>query len=88
MEETSFEVSSVSEEEAATIDDVIDYTEWKRSFNLRQIKTYNLIKNSIWNCVMPTEAEVNKEDMVVELVLLRDLMKELQSFIDFYSLKE
>ena len=67
--------------------DVIDYTEQKRSFNLHQIKTYNLIKAAIWNCVIVKDSEIPKEDQVCELVLLKDLMHEINLFIDFYILK-
>ena len=50
----------------------------KRNFSLEQIKTYNLIKGAVWNCViMDGESNLPKEQQKVELVLLRDLMKEL-----------
>ena len=79
MEETSFEASSsVSQDMDQEEDegDIVDHTEKKRSFNLKQIKTYNMIKKAIWNCGMPT-GPVPKEERVVDLVLLRDLMREI-----------
>jgi len=59
----------------------------KRTFSLYQIKCYNLVKTAVWNCVMDNESDIPKEEQEVELVLLRDLMKEIQSLIDFYLVR-
>lgn len=55
---------------------------------MSRVKTFNLIKNAAWSCVLNRESEqVQKEDQMVNLVLLRDLMHELNAFIKFYQLK-
>ena len=52
--------------------------EAKRLYSLAQIKAYNLIKSKIWSCVMdPGNRNQASEQKVVELILLRDLMKEV-----------
>ena len=43
-----------------------------------------MIKSAIWKCVIAPEVNLPKEEQKVELNLLRDLMKELKTFIDFY----
>jgi len=43
-----------------------------------------MIKSAIWKCVIAPEANLPKEEQKVELNLLRDLMKELKTLIDFY----
>ena len=43
-----------------------------------------MIKSAIWKCVIAPEANLPKEEQKVELNLLRDLMKELKTFIDFF----
>jgi hypothetical protein len=43
-----------------------------------------MIKSAIWKCVIVPDATLPKEEQKVELNLLRDLMKELKTFINFY----
>lgn len=84
IEETSFEMSQSDAEadqakNGSHPQDVIDYTELKRKYNLVQIKTYNSIKRAIWNCVMVVDHadSSQKSNDQVDLVLLRDLMLEI-----------
>lgn len=53
-----------------------------------RVKTFNLIKNAAWSCVLNTELDsVEKEDQRINLVLLHDIMHEIKVFIEFYKLK-
>ena len=58
----------------------------RQSKNLQSIKTFNLIKNVIWNCVLIKSEKNDTSEEVVNLVLLRILMKEIKVQIDFYLL--
>jgi len=64
-----------------------DFTEERRNFNLEQIKTYNMVKAAIWNCVIPQDETKPKNLQEVNLVLLRRLLGEIQSFIELYILR-
>ena len=60
MSDNSFDVSVDEKPPLNPLASVVDYAEQKREFNLRQIKTYNMIKTAIWNCVIVEEQD--KED--------------------------
>lgn len=47
-----------------------------------------MIKTAIWNCVVDDDSKLSKEEQKVELVLLRDLMRELKTFVDFHLIKK
>ena len=64
-----------------------DFTEERRIYNLEQIKTYNMVKAAIWNCVVPQNETKPKNLQEVNLVLLRRLLGEIQSFIELYILR-
>lgn len=66
---------------------VVDFTEERRNFSLEQIKTYNVIKTAIWNCVIPEDETTPRNLQQVNLVLLRRLLGEIQSFIELYMLR-
>ena len=52
---------------------------------MTQIKTFNMIKNAVWNCVINQEAP--KSEQMVNLALLKKFMAEIQSLIDLNELK-
>jgi hypothetical protein len=52
---------------------------------MTQIKTFNLIKSAVWNCVL--DQEVPKSEQMVNLILLKELMVEIQTLIDFNELR-
>ena len=60
----------------------------KREFSLKQIKTYNQIKAAIWNCVLERDPDGPEDKQLVDLVLLRDLIRELQSMVDFELIRK
>jgi len=65
---------------------VVDSTEERRNFNLEQIKTYNMLKAAVWNCVIPQDETKPRNLQEVNLVLLRRFLGEIQSFIELYIL--
>ena len=55
--------------------------------NLDVINSYNLIKNAIWNCVLEGESEtIPRSEQQVNLVMLRDILIEMNSMIQFVHL--
>ena len=56
--------------------------ESKRTESLKQTKNFNLIKEAVWGCVLGDPSSP-KSVQQVDLVLLRDLMLELQTFISY-----
>lgn len=57
----------------------------KRQENLRQIKTYNMIKNAVWSCVL--DLSVAKSQQMVNLALLNEVLVEIKTIIEFNKLK-
>jgi len=55
-----------------------------REVNIRQIKTYNMIKNAVWDCVL--DLKVPKSEQIVSLALLNEVMVEIKSLIEFKKL--
>ena len=54
---------------------------------MQRIKTFNLVKNAAWNCILLEKTDgVEKDEQKVNLTLLRDLMLELKVYIDFYEI--
>ena len=55
--------------------------------SFKAIKTYNIIKNAIWGCVLDQhEDDIPKEDKQVDLTLLRELMHEIKVYIEYIKL--
>ena len=52
--------------------------------NMRTIQTYNLVKNAIWNSVL--DDSVPKDEQMVSLVLLRDILADIKIQIDYMEL--
>ena len=57
--------------------DSVDATEAKRQYNLSKIATYNLIKAVIWQCAFKLSPETARRQELVDLILLRQLMREI-----------
>ena len=55
--------------------------------NLREIQTFNLIKNAVWSCVIVLDPEVARKDQNVDLKLLYEVMSDIKVYIDFAKLK-
>ncbi len=45
-----------------------------------------MIKNAIWACCVLDEDDVPRNELQVDLILLRDLMLEIKIFIEFIRL--
>ena len=55
--------------------------------NMDVINSYNLVKNAIWNCVLEGESEtIPRNEQQVNLVMLRDILLEMNSMIQFVHL--
>ena len=55
--------------------------------NMETINAYNLIKNAIWNCVLKADDEsIQRSEQQVNLVMLRDILLEINSMIQFVHL--
>ena len=54
-------------------------------FNLKKIKTFTLLKNAIWACTLDDEA-VPIQKRKVNVLMLTNLMKEIDMFINFIQL--
>ena len=66
---------------------ILEAAEKQRQKNMNKVKTFNMVKNAAWNCVLQDESDdVKKEDQKVNLVLMRELMQELMTFVEFYEL--
>ena len=52
---------------------------------LEKVRQYSHIKNAFWNCVI--DLKTPKDEQKVDLVLLRDLMKGINTFIDYIKMK-
>ena len=54
---------------------------------METINAYNLIKNAIWNCVLEADDEsIPRSEQQVNLVMLRDILLEMNSMIQFVHL--
>lgn len=52
---------------------------------MENVKTYNQMKSAVWNCVIDS-SESDSNLHYVELLLLRDLLKEIKVYIDYFDL--
>ena len=50
-----------------------------------QIKTFNMVKNAVWSCVL--NQDIPKKEQMVNLTLLNEVMLEIKIFIQFDELK-
>ena len=53
---------------------------------IEKFRSYSHIKNAFWNCVLD-DPKTPKKDQKVDLVLLRNLMKGINVFIDYIIMK-
>jgi len=57
-----------------------------REESMRQIKNFNLMKNAVWNCVL--DQDVPKNEQMVNLTLLNEVVLEIKIFIQLDELKK
>ena len=53
---------------------------------MRMIKNFNLMKSAIWNCVL--NQDVPKNEQMVNLTLLNEVVLEIKIFIQLEELKK
>ena len=53
---------------------------------MRHIKNFNLMKSAVWNCVL--DQEVPKNEQMVNLTLLNEVLLEIKIFIQLDELKQ
>ena len=53
---------------------------------MRHIKNFNLMKNAVWNCVL--DQDVPKNEQMVNLTLLNEIVLEIKIFIQLDELKK
>ena len=58
----------------------------ERDQNMRAIRTYNLVKNAIWSCVLDDISVTKRSEQKVSLVLLRDILAEIKILLAFTEL--
>ena len=49
------------------------------------MRTYNVVKNAIWACVL-NDKDIGKEKQQVDMGLLRDLMNDIQVLLDYVKI--
>lgn len=55
--------------------------------NMEIISSYNVVKNAIWNCVLVGEdSDIPRSEQEVNLVMLRDILLEINIYIQFVHL--
>ena len=55
--------------------------------NMEIISSYNVVKNAIWNCVLVGEdSDIPRNQQEVNLVMLRDILLEINIYIQFVHL--